>query len=48
MSRPTRAGSKAIGRGEETLSSLRRAATDVRGGAMQDGGHWIAENSPNA
>ena len=39
-------GAKAFGRGEETLASLRRVATDVRGGVMQDCGHWIAEEQP--
>lgn len=39
-------GAKAFGRGEETLSSLRRVATDVRGGVMADCGHWIAEEQP--
>ena len=39
-------GAQAFGRGEETLASLRRVATDVRGGVMQDCGHWIAEEQP--
>ena len=39
-------GAKAFGRGEETLASLRRVATDVRGGVMHDCGHWIAEEQP--
>lgn len=39
-------GGKAFGRGEETLSSLRRVGADVRGGVMEDCGHWIAEEQP--
>lgn len=39
-------GAEAFGRGGETLSSLQRVATDVRGGVMQDCGHWIAEEQP--
>ena len=39
-------GAKAFGRGEETLSSLHCVATDVRGGVMEDCGHWIAQEQP--
>lgn len=39
-------GAEAFGRGAETLSSLQRVATDVRGGVMADCGHWIAEEQP--
>ena len=39
-------GAQAFGRGSESLSSLQRVATDVRGGVMQDCGHWIAEEQP--
>lgn len=39
-------GAEAFGRGEETLSSLRRVASDVRGGVVPDCGHWIAEEQP--
>ncbi len=40
-------GGKAFGRGGETLSSLQRVATDVRGGVFDDCGHWIAEEQPD-
>lgn len=39
-------GAQAFGRGGESLSSLQRVATDVRGGVMQDCGHWIPEEQP--
>jgi pimeloyl-ACP methyl ester carboxylesterase len=39
-------GGKAFGRGGETLESLKRVATDVRGGVVEDCGHWMAEERP--
>lgn len=39
-------GAEGFGRGEETLTSLRRVGSDVRGGVMPDCGHWIAEEQP--
>lgn len=39
-------GGQGFGRGGETLSSLQRVATDVRGGVFDDCGHWIAEEQP--
>ena len=39
-------GGKAFGRGEETLASLQCVGTDVRGGVLEDCGHWIAEENP--
>ncbi len=39
-------GGEAFGRGGETLSSLQRVASDVRGGVMPNCGHWIAEEQP--
>lgn len=39
-------GGNAFGRGDETLASMQRVATDVRGGVFQDCGHWIAEEQP--
>lgn len=39
-------GAEAFGRGGESLSSLQRVATDVRGGVMADCGHWIPEEQP--
>jgi pimeloyl-ACP methyl ester carboxylesterase len=39
-------GGKAFGRGRETLSSLQRVAVDVRGGVVDDCGHWMAEEKP--
>jgi pimeloyl-ACP methyl ester carboxylesterase len=41
-------GGKAFGRGVETLESLKRVATDVRGGVIEDCGHWMAEEKPEA
>lgn len=41
-------GAKSWGRGLETLESLRRVATDVRGGVIEDCGHWIPEERPDA
>ena len=40
-------GGKAFGRGGETLSSLQRVGTDVRGGVIDDCGHWIPEEHPD-
>ena len=39
-------GGKAFGRGGETLDSLRRVALDVRGGVIEDCGHWMPEEQP--
>ncbi len=39
-------GGSAFGRGGETLGSLQRVATDVRGGVFEDCGHWIPEEQP--
>jgi len=39
---------KAFGRGVETLESLKRVALDVRGGVIEDCGHWMAEEKPEA
>lgn len=39
-------GAQAFGRGGESLSSLQRVATDVRGGVVPDCGHWIPEEQP--
>ena len=39
-------GAEAFGRGEETLASLRRVGSDVRGGVMPDCGHFIPEEQP--
>jgi pimeloyl-ACP methyl ester carboxylesterase len=36
------------GRGMETLDSLRRMATDVRGGIVENCGHWMPEEQPEA
>ena len=41
-------GSKAFGRGAETLASLERVALDVRGGVIEDCGHWMVEEQPEA
>jgi pimeloyl-ACP methyl ester carboxylesterase len=39
-------GAQAFGRGEESLSSLRRVATRVEGGVVEQCGHWIPEEQP--
>ena len=39
-------GNKSFGRGLETLESLRRVASDVRGGLIPDSGHWVTEEQP--
>jgi pimeloyl-ACP methyl ester carboxylesterase len=39
-------GAKGFGRGDETLSSLRRVGTDVQGGVVEACGHWIPEEQP--
>ena len=41
-------GGKGFGRGAETLESLKRVALDVRGGVIEDCGHWMAEEQPEA
>lgn len=39
-------GDRAWGRREEVVESLRRMATDVRGGVIADCGHWMPEEQP--
>lgn len=39
-------GDKSFGRGMEPLESLRRVAENVRGGVVENCGHWIAEEQP--
>lgn len=39
-------GGEAFGRGAETLSSLTRVGTNVRGGVVASCGHWIPEEQP--
>ncbi len=39
-------GGKSFGRGIETLQSLQRVGTDVRGGVIDDCGHWMQEEKP--
>lgn len=39
-------GADSWGRGLEVVESLRRIATDVRGGVVKDCGHWIPEEQP--
>ncbi len=39
-------GNKSFGRGMETLESMKRVATDVRGGLVPDSGHWVADEQP--
>ena len=39
-------GGKGFGRGVETLESLKRVALDVRGGVIEDCGHWMVEEKP--
>ena len=41
-------GGKSFGRGAETLESLKRVALDVCGGVIEDCGHWMAEEQPEA
>lgn len=41
-------GGEAYGRGGETLASLQRVGTDVRGGVIENCGHWIPEEQPEA
>ncbi|UCD70294.1 MAG: alpha/beta hydrolase [Betaproteobacteria bacterium] len=40
-------GGKAFGRGIETLQSLQKVANDVRGGVIDDCGHWMQEEKPD-
>jgi pimeloyl-ACP methyl ester carboxylesterase len=40
-------GGKAFGRGRDTLDSLQRVAVDVRGGVVEDCGHWMPEEKPH-
>ena len=39
-------GNKGWGRGTEVLESLQRLGTDVRGGVIDNCGHWMAEEQP--
>ena len=39
-------GDKSFGRGMEPLESLRRVAESVRGGIIENCGHWLAEEQP--
>ncbi|MBN9596312.1 MAG: alpha/beta hydrolase [Afipia sp.] len=39
-------GADAFGRGGETLASMQRVGTNVRGGIVQNCGHWIPEEQP--
>ena len=39
-------GGKGFGRGLDTLDSMQRVATDVRGGVIEDCGHWMQEEQP--
>ena len=39
-------GGKSFGRGIETLESLQRVSEDVRGGVIDDCGHWMQEEQP--
>jgi pimeloyl-ACP methyl ester carboxylesterase len=41
-------GNKGWGRGTEVLDSLQRLGTDVRGGVIDNCGHWMAEEQPDA
>ena len=40
-------GNNAWGRRMEVVESLRRLATDVRGGIVEDCGHWMPEEQPD-
>ena len=40
-------GAKGRGRGEAAIESWRRVADDVRGGVVEDCGHWIPEERPD-
>ena len=37
----------ALGRGELAIQSWQRVANDVRGGVLEDYGHWIPEERPD-
>lgn len=39
-------GGKAFGRGIDTFDSMKRVAKHVRGGVVEDCGHWMAEETP--
>ena len=41
-------GNKAWGRGMEVLESLQRLGSNVRGGVIDNCGHWMAEEQPEA
>jgi pimeloyl-ACP methyl ester carboxylesterase len=40
-------GIKSFGRGMECLESVQRVAENVRGGVIEDCGHWLAEEQPD-
>ncbi|WP_208949684.1 alpha/beta fold hydrolase [Paraburkholderia dipogonis] len=40
-------GDKSFGRGKDAIESLRRVASDVRGGLIPNSGHWIGEEAPD-
>ena len=40
-------GNNGWGRGLEVLQSLQRLGTDVRGGVIDNCGHWMAEEQPH-
>lgn len=40
-------GNKSFGRGMECLESVQRVAENVRGGVIEDCGHWLAEEQPD-
>lgn len=39
-------GAESWGRGSEVVESCRRVAADVRGGVIEDAGHWVPEEQP--
>ncbi|OWO92877.1 alpha/beta hydrolase [Rhizobium esperanzae] len=39
-------GDSGFGRGMETMESMQRVASDVRGGLIPGSGHWVAEEAP--
>ena len=41
-------GDRSWGRGMEVVESLRRVASDVRGGVIENCGHWMPEEQPEA
>jgi pimeloyl-ACP methyl ester carboxylesterase len=41
-------GDRSWGRRQEVVESLRRMAADVRGGVIENCGHWMPEEQPEA